>query len=443
MWRDGRTAWVSTTKVPLRDRTGAIVGTFGISRDITEHKLTELAAERQQGRMAAIIETHRNVAAGDGSLNANLVLVARGAQQLALARGAALLLFDGSDLVLRAGSGAFAEHRGLRLGSTTGLLGTAASGTPIARAKLGPDEVPLPGVAGRSFAAVPIRHASRIVGVLCVAAGDSSSFDRLDLESLQLLTLVVTAAVGQEELRRQATLHQYQALHDDLTGLPNRTLFSDRVRQALLAADREGSRVAVALMDLNRFKEINDTLGHPSGDRVLEEVARRLQASIRASDTVARIGGDEFGLLLPNQKDAEETSHLLDRLTASVEPVVDLDGLPLAVEASIGVAFYPQHGLDVEGLVKRADVALYVAKQQERPYAVYEQKDDAHEPIRLTLIGELRKALDQHDLRLHYQPKASLADGRVRSVEALLRWYHPDRGLISPGTSFRRRSRPA
>ncbi len=237
---------------------------------------------------------------------------------------------------------------------------------------------------------------------------------------------------AEEELRRQAALNEYQALHDALTGLPNRTLFRDRIQQAILTAEREGGGVAVLMMDLDRFKEINDTLGHHSGDALLRELAARLHDALRANDTVARLGGDEFGVLLSMESDRASVVHVIERLREAVERPVVLDGLPLGVEASIGVALYPDHADDVDSLVQQADVAMYTAKEENSSYAFYDAETVDYDPARLTLVGELRRALDQRELVLYYQPKAALSDGNVSSVEALLRWIHPVRGLVPP-----------
>jgi diguanylate cyclase (GGDEF)-like protein len=238
--------------------------------------------------------------------------------------------------------------------------------------------------------------------------------------------------LAEEQLREYAEASEYQALHDALTGLPNRVLFHDRIEQALLQAERDGGRLAILLMDFDRFKEINDTLGHASGDHVLREVGSRLNDCLRASDTVARLGGDEFGILLPKQTQTSEITRILDKLTAAIEVPIDVEGLPLGIECSIGVAFFPDHGRDVQELVKRADIAMYQAKQENRPYAFFDGTSEDNDPARLTLVGELRLAIDRRELKLVYQPKATLSDGNVRSVEALLRWYHPERGLLPP-----------
>jgi diguanylate cyclase (GGDEF)-like protein/PAS domain S-box-containing protein len=258
------------------------------------------------------------------------------------------------------------------------------------------------------------------------------SSDGDPLFAIQMIENISDRKHAEDELRKHAELSAHQALHDALTGLPNRVLFQDRIHQALLTAEREGGRLAVMLLDLDRFKEINDTLGHAAGDHVLKEVSSRLHKCLRASDTVARLGGDEFGLLLPKQNEQSDVVHLLGKLTTAIEEPIDLDGLPLGIEGSIGVAFYPDHGVSTEELIQRADVAMYVAKQDNRSHAFYEETTDAHDPIRLTLVGELRKAIEERQLVVHFQPKASLVDGTVASAEALVRWVHPVRGLIPP-----------
>jgi len=432
-WKDGHIAWVSTTKMPLSDESGTVIGTFGISRDITKRKLAEIAVARNQERMSTVIATQQDVAMTEQGLEETLLLVAERAQILAKADAAGILLLDEEELAFRAGSGRLSEYGTLVLDPPGGLLGNCLSeGIPIVRGEVEPRELAIPGFTARSLATVPINYAQKNVGVLCVASNEPNKFDERDSESLQLLAVVVTAAMGQDELKRQAAKSEYESLHDSLTGLPNRTLFYDRIHQALLAAERDGGRVAIAIMDLDRFKEVNDTLGHASGDHVLQEIGRRLQDTLRASDTVARLGGDEYGLLLPKQADSAETVHLLDKLVKAIEPPIELDGLPIAIEGSIGVAFYPDHGLSVEELVQRADVAMYVAKHDNRSYAFYEHVAGSHDRVRLTLVGELRQAIDRRELVVHYQPKATLADGHIGGVEALVRWQHPERGLIPP-----------
>jgi diguanylate cyclase (GGDEF)-like protein/PAS domain S-box-containing protein len=265
----------------------------------------------------------------------------------------------------------------------------------------------------------------------------SVSFVR-DVEGRRSFAVSMTQDVTQRRaaeaaLVAQAELNEHQALHDALTGLANRTLFRDRIDHAVRAAHRTGGRAAVLLMDLDRFKEINDSLGHAAGDELLVELGARLETALRASDTVARLGGDEFGVLLPDPAMPDDVLRVVDRMRTAIEEPVMVQGLPLALEASIGIAVYPDHAGDVETLLQRADVAMYQAKEENAGHAFYDETSCAtHDPGRLTLVGELRRALEQRELRLYYQPKAVLADGRVHSVEALLRWLHPERGLVPP-----------
>jgi diguanylate cyclase (GGDEF)-like protein/PAS domain S-box-containing protein len=230
----------------------------------------------------------------------------------------------------------------------------------------------------------------------------------------------------------QAELNEHQALHDALTGLANRTLFRDRIDQALRVRRRTQTRAAVLVMDLDGFKEINDSLGHAAGDELLVELGRRLTATLRDSDTVARLGGDEFGVLLPEAIVPEDVLAAVARMRGAIESPVTVQGLPLSLEASIGIALCPDDGNDVETLVRCADGAMYHAKREKLGWAFYDSNCIPQGTSRLTMVGELRRALDEHELVLHYQPKACLADGEVRSVEALLRWQHPARGLVPP-----------
>ena len=250
--------------------------------------------------------------------------------------------------------------------------------------------------------------------------------------ALLWLSLFRLVAGASRKLRRQAEENERLALHDHLTGLPNRTLFLDRLEHALRASARTGGGVAVLLMDLDRFKEVNDTLGHHCGDLMLKELARRLADVVRPTDTVARLGGDEFALLAPDVVGSAAGVAVAERITRALEAPFLVDGLPLEVEASVGIALYPAHGEDVETLLQRADVAMYVAKETKTHFAVYDAETDTYRPERLTLVGELRRAIERRELVLHYQPKATLAEGRVCGVEALVRWQHPERGLVPP-----------
>jgi diguanylate cyclase (GGDEF)-like protein len=233
-------------------------------------------------------------------------------------------------------------------------------------------------------------------------------------------------------MRRQFEEIERQALYDALTELPNRALFRDRVRQALHAARRDGTRAAVLLVDLDQFKDVNDTLGHQSGDRLLAELGNRLRARMRASDTVARLGGDEFAILAPTVADAAAARVVAETARDELAQPLALDGLQLEPGSSIGIALFPDHGDDVDDLIRHADVAMYLAKERRTGVELYAAENDHYSPERLMLVAELRAAIERRELELVYQPKVSLGDGTLRSVEALVRWRHPTRGLLMP-----------
>ena len=243
---------------------------------------------------------------------------------------------------------------------------------------------------------------------------NNAELERKILRTL-VLENVAVRTIAERALRNQAELNEHQALHDALTGLPNRRLFRQRIAEAL--EDLGGLKAAVLILDLDRFKEVNDTLGHEAGDKLLQELGARLRQVIRASDTVARL---------------ESVVLTIKRIRHAIEEPVMVEGLPLGVEASIGVAFCPDDAQDVETLLRRADVAMYRAKDESSTYAFHDERIDRRDPARLTLVGELRRAIRNRELVLHYQPKAALRSGQVASVEALVRWLHPERGLIPP-----------
>jgi diguanylate cyclase (GGDEF)-like protein len=239
-------------------------------------------------------------------------------------------------------------------------------------------------------------------------------------------------ASASRRLRVQSAENERLALHDALTGLPNRTLFRDRVTQALLAARRGAPPPAVMLMDLDRFKEINDTLGHQAGDRVLQEVARRLSSMLRETDTIARLGGDEFAVLLPGVGSRDAAARVARVAATALEDPIVVQDMALTVEASCGIALSPEHGDDVDALIRCADVAMYEAKGSRRQFAIYSPEGDEGARDRLALAAELRHAAAQGQIELVYQPKACLRTGRVTGAEALVRWRHPRLGLLGP-----------
>ncbi|MEU4220259.1 EAL domain-containing protein [Actinoplanes sp. NPDC026623] len=250
------------------------------------------------------------------------------------------------------------------------------------------------------------------------------------LAALYLL-LALIAWSTTRSLRRHAARQEHEALHDGLTGLPNRAAFRERAKRAIDGVAGSDAEGAIVLVDLNRFKEVNDTLGHHAGDELLKLVGSRLSRAMRAGDTVARLGGDEFGLVLP---DLPEHA-VLDLIEAARRELVRetvLDGVSLSIEASFGVALYPRHGTEIEELLQRADAAMYQGKRGTADIVVFAGDGAAHPTHWLTVQAELRHAIERDELVLHYQPKIRLADDEIDGLEALIRWQHPQRGLLPP-----------
>jgi diguanylate cyclase (GGDEF)-like protein len=247
-------------------------------------------------------------------------------------------------------------------------------------------------------------------------------------------TLLTVVSYASQRLRRQAAEKEEQALSDSLTGLANRTMFQEAIGTAISGSGRRKVAGAVMLMDLDRFKDVNDTLGHHNGDLLLQRIGARLDSVLRNSATVARLGGDEFAILLNETHDRQSVVPVVRRVLKVLEEPVVVGGLALQVEASIGIAIFPENGRTVDSVMRAADVAMYVAKEQRSGYEFYDEggHEHRHDAGRLALIGELRRAMDEAELVLHYQPKVDLRTGQAKGVEALARWTHPERGMLSP-----------
>jgi diguanylate cyclase (GGDEF)-like protein len=248
------------------------------------------------------------------------------------------------------------------------------------------------------------------------------------------LTLVAGAALAltrsQRGLRAQSELNRHQALHDSLTGLPNRALFQDRTGQALQASQRTAKPVAVMLLDIARFKDVNNTLGHQYGDLLLCQVANRFAGALRAHDSVARIGGDEFAILMPETEGDEAVAAAIRLIEVLAQPFV-VKEISLHLEVSIGIAMAGPES-DAETAMRHADVAMYESKTQRVPFTTYELTRDDNTVERLAMLGDLRHAIGNDELFLHYQPKVRARTGEVHSMEALVRWRHPTRGIVAP-----------
>ncbi|HLF86190.1 MAG TPA: diguanylate cyclase, partial [Nitrospiria bacterium] len=292
-----------------------------------------------------------------------------------------------------------------------------------------------------SFLGVPILKGDEVIGIIGVAnrpggynIGDR---DRVGILSQAVSVLYDSYRRYEKEItlerdRKQADeMVQYLAYYDVLTGLPNRTLFHDRLQQAIATARSEGRTLALLILDLNRFKEINNTLGHPNGDIILQQIGLRLQDAIKEADAIARFGGDEFAIFLSGA-DANAAIKAAGTIIKRLEEPFVLEWLSLDISASIGIALFPGNGEDADILIRRADIAMHMAKKTESGFCVYLPMYDQHSHERLALMGELRHAIMQDQLFLLYQPKIDLKKSEPVGVEALVRWQHPKSGIIPP-----------
>jgi diguanylate cyclase (GGDEF)-like protein len=248
---------------------------------------------------------------------------------------------------------------------------------------------------------------------------------------LSLCLLLLLPMIAIYKGGREAVMNEHRATHDLLTGLPNRALFADRIGQAVKLARRENRSAAVLVLDLDHFKEINDTLGHNQGDKVLQTLGPRLEEVLRVADTVASLGGDEFGMLLPDATPAQ-ACYVAGKVLEGLKQPLRAEGLTLQVGASIGIACFPAHGEDVRTLLQHADVAMFAAKENRNGYEVYAAGRDRESAARVLLASDLRSAVEDGTFALEHQPVLDIATQRVEGVEALARWIHPDRGAVSP-----------
>jgi diguanylate cyclase len=399
-----------------------------------------------QGRaQAAVIEQMAIAPALNG---ADLERGLSRAERERLRNATDLAIFHGSVVRLR-----LLSFRGTVAFSDDGsVLGAVPRGDPAfraaARGVVDTRLVP----AGSEFAVPTIRvmhpvvaeSNGRAIGVLEVhlpyeeIAAKADADTRAAILRLALGLLVLYAVLAfiswwtTRALGRHAAEKEHQALHDPLTGLPNRELFR-RAAESALSRAGAGEHGALVLVDLDHFKEVNDTLGHHAGDELLRVVARRLVESLRTDDTVARLGGDEFGIILPDPGGQCDLVEMLQRARHEVGREVTLDGATFSVEASFGICLYPEHADTVEDLLQRADAAMYRGKHGTAGVVVYDPEWCTPVIDAPIMQGELRRALEHDEFVLHYQPKIDLRDGSVACLEALLRWQHPERGLLPPG----------
>jgi diguanylate cyclase (GGDEF)-like protein len=283
----------------------------------------------------------------------------------------------------------------------------------------------------RDAVAVPLRGADRIIGMLVVGErlGEVRTYDREDVILLETLANHASVALQKGELIEQL---QHEALHDTLTGLPNRAQLQRELGQALQRSITSSSPLAIMILDLDGFKDVNDTLGHQQGDRVLVEVAQRLSAAVGDEGMVARLGGDEFAVLVPRLQGRQHAEAVCGRLVGALQVPMELQGMQFEVGASVGAALCPEHGMDASLLMKRADMAMYEAKSAAIKARIFEPNNDASGARRLALVAEMRNALTTGEIEVYLQPQLDLASGQVQSLEALARWHHPTLGWVSP-----------
>ncbi|MDP9406206.1 MAG: EAL domain-containing protein [Actinomycetota bacterium] len=337
------------------------------------------------------------------------------------AAGAMILLASGSPALLSTPQLSASEFGALLLGGGTFfLLNNTLTGTVVALAQR---------IGVYDFLRQDFFFQTFTTGVLLALAPIVVVVAEVNVGLIPLLVLPVVAVY------RSATASlekDHIALHDVLTDLPNRRLFLERLTLALREAKQPGEQVAVLLIDLDRFKEVNDTLGHHMGDLLLQAIGPQLQVGIADDATVARLGGDEFALCLPDVDGADEAVRVAKGIVQRLTTPFHIGGFTLDIGASVGIALYPDHGEDVSTVMQRADVAMYVAKEAHGGFEVYSAERDPHRRQRITSAGDLRRGIETGQLAIHYQPKADMRTGLVGGVEALVRWQHPDYGLVGP-----------
>lgn len=422
------------------------------SREVTDRVLAEEAARHAKRMYAALSATNEAImhAETPETLFSEVCRVAVESGELAAAH---ILLFNQDsgnlDVVAMAGTGQDRTRQAVISTDPSRAEGLGIAGTAF---RMGRPEVtddfmndprtrPWHHLAEKTrlkaAAAVPILEDGRPLGVLYLCAGDRRAFDSEVIALMERMAGNVSHALRtlehEADRKRAEERVRYLATHDSLTGLPNRAMFGELLDQAVVTARRYGHRPAVLFIDLDRFKLVNDSLGHAAGDLLLQEMARRLKAVLRESDVLSRLGGDEFVVLLHNVAHPDDTSVVARKLLDAALESVNVLGQDCRVTASIGISVYPDHGEDQQTLMKNADTAMYLSKEKgKNTYEFYVDGMQSQSNERLVLEAALRNALINDEFELHYQAKLDLNTNHITGVEALLRWSHPEMGDISP-----------
>jgi diguanylate cyclase (GGDEF)-like protein/PAS domain S-box-containing protein len=434
----GRERFLSTSGRPCFDANGVFQGYQGSARDISarkreerllkvEHSVTRALAEAEsassglQSVIRTLCETLGWPCGRYFYADAEAGLLRFGEAWGAPGSAVERFLEESRDVVYRPGQGLSGRvwESGRPLWSNEASKDPRASGTSRrSGAVLGVALV------------FPVNSEGRTIGVLSLSGHEFREPDERLLEAIR----VIGSQIGQFLQRKQAEEKiQHMAQHDALTGLPNRALLLDRIGQAIAQAQRKRGVLALLFIDLDRFKTVNDSLGHQVGDRLLQSVAGRLEACIRGSDTIARIGGDEFVVLLGDLEEPEDARHVAQKVLDALAEPATIDAHELKVTPSVGICAYPHDGEDVESLMRNADTAMYHAKQMGRNnFQFFTQAMNDAAQQRLRLENDLRRALERGEFALHYQPQIDLESGAIVGFEALIRWPHPTRGMIPP-----------
>ncbi|MBI3802138.1 MAG: EAL domain-containing protein [Nitrospirae bacterium] len=436
---DGLYATVFDRGYVVRDGHGNPIRMIGALMDITDRKQAEELLQLHARRQAVLAELGHRALSGTPVQTLMEKAAASIAQMLEVDYCKVLEpLPDGSGLLLRAGVGwreGLVGQRKLDLWKGSQAAYTLQSSGPVVmedvqtetRFKVSPLLSEHHIVSGVS---VLIPGQDYPYGVLGAHTTHRRVFTGEDVHFLQSTANILAAAIDRKKAEERI---EHQAYHDALTSLPNRLLLEDRLAVATARAHRSGEILAILLIDLDRFKVINDTLGHPAGDELLRQTAGRFAGCIREGDTVARMGGDEFAILLLNLDSDEIVMQVADRIAASLKDPFRVEGSTLYITASIGVAVYPQAGFDAQTLLRHADIALYRAKEQGRNTLRYFSPTMNVKALeRLSLESNLRQALEREEFLLHYQPQVELKRGGIVGFEALVRWQRPESGLVSP-----------
>jgi diguanylate cyclase (GGDEF)-like protein/PAS domain S-box-containing protein len=438
--QQGAVRWSMTTKVPMRDASGNIIGTVGISRDISEQKIS--------ARTRAMEHEVTKILAESATVDEAMPNVIRAmCEAMDWAYGARWAWSKEERRLCRVEYWCKFEPQ-FDPADREYWLKTPDDGAGLFLRRVWQNKEPtwlddlheyksfrrLPSAVKfgwRSAYCFPIIAGTEVVGIMEFFGPEARQPDGMLLQ----ITSSIGSQIGQFMARKEAEERvRHLAHYDELTGLPNRSMFNEQLARALTLARRHNKPLAVLFIDLDRFKIINDTLGHDAGDRVLQEVAERLRGSLRDSDTVGRLGGDEFVVLIEELPDPIHVASVAQKILAAVAAPYVIESQEFHVTASIGISTYPEDSEDLPTLLKNADISMYRAKEQgKNNYQFYSSQMNVHSLEHLTLESSLRRALERDEFLLHYQPKIDIDSGRITGLEALIRWQQPGKSLIPPG----------